>query len=238
MTKARPDVACDVSALARRLGGRPHRRARSWRSGTGTCWWTWAGRWRRAGAAPTAAAGASRSSGPTGARERTLVLELEDAAVATSGDYRKAWTDAQGRRLSHILDPRTGQPIAHDLASVTVVDRGRRLGRRARHGAAWCSGPSEGRALAARERLAARFVQRQPDGSFAEWSTPAFEALVAAPGARRPASRSFLGMLAAPSLAFQPGRGLHERRAQRLRVRSRRAAGDRPQAGARAGSRR
>ena len=42
-------------------------------------------------------------------------------------------------------------------------------------------GPQAGRALAARERLAARFVQRQPDGSFAEWSTAAFEGFVATP---------------------------------------------------------
>ena len=39
-------------------------------------------------------------------------------------------------------------------------------------------GPEAGRALAARERLAARLVLRQADGTYAEWSTPAFEALV------------------------------------------------------------
>jgi thiamine biosynthesis lipoprotein len=115
---------------------------------------------------------------PDQARERSLVLELEDAAVATSGDYRKLRLDAQGRRYSHILDPRTGRPIAHDLASVTVVDRD----------GAWADalatallvlGPQQGRALALRARLAARFVQRRQDGSFAEWSTTAFESLVA-----------------------------------------------------------
>jgi hypothetical protein len=42
-------------------------------------------------------------------------------------------------------------------------------------------GPDAGRALAVREQLAVRLVQRQPDGSFAEWSTPAFEAVVARP---------------------------------------------------------
>ena len=106
------------------------------------------------------------------------VVELEDAAVATSGDYRNAWTDAQGRRRSHIIDPRTGEPIAHGLASATVVHRD----------GAWADalatgllvlGPEAGRALAARERLAARLVLRQADGTYAEWSTPAFEALVA-----------------------------------------------------------
>jgi thiamine biosynthesis lipoprotein len=172
VTKARPDVACDVSAhaggwAADRIAGAlvalGHKdvlvdvggevAARGRRAD--------GGRWRVA------------VEWPDQARGRALVIELEDAAVATSGDYRKAWTDAQGRRLSHILDPRTGRPIAHDLASVTVVDRD----------GAWADalatallvlGPQEGRALALRERLAARFVQRQKDGSFAEWSTPGF----------------------------------------------------------------
>ncbi len=175
VTKARPDVACDVSAIAggwasdrvaRALAALGYRdvivdvggdvSARGRRAD--------GGRWRVA------------VEWPDQARERTLVLELEDVAVATSGDYRKAWTDAQGRRLSHILDPRTGRPIAHDLASVTVVDRD----------GAWADtlatallvlGPHEGRTLAARERLAARFVRRQKDGRFAEWSTPAFLSL-------------------------------------------------------------
>ena len=180
VTKARPDVACDVSALgdgwtADRLadaivalghgdvlvdmGGEVA--ARGFRAA--------GGRWRVA------------VEWPDGAPEHTLVLELKDAAVATSGDYRKAWSDAQGRRFSHILDPRSGQPIGHDLASVSVVHPD----------GAWADalatalmvlGPGRGRALAARERMAARFVERRKDGSFAEWSTPAFEALVAAPG--------------------------------------------------------
>jgi thiamine biosynthesis lipoprotein len=42
-------------------------------------------------------------------------------------------------------------------------------------------GPDAGRALAAREGLAARLVLRQPDGSYAEWPTPAFEGRLAPP---------------------------------------------------------
>jgi thiamine biosynthesis lipoprotein len=107
------------------------------------------------------------------------VIELVDAAVATSGDYKKAWIDAQGRRYSHLLDPRTGRPVAHDLASVTVVDED----------GAWADalattllvlGPDAGRALAVRERLAVRFVKRERDGGYSEWATPAFEGILAA----------------------------------------------------------
>jgi len=48
------------------------------------------------------------------------VLLLGDGAVATSGDYRN-FRDVGGRRVSHTIDPRTGAPVAHDLASVSVV---------------------------------------------------------------------------------------------------------------------
>jgi thiamine biosynthesis lipoprotein len=48
------------------------------------------------------------------------VIELRDAAVATSGDYRH-WIEVNGNRLSHTMDPRTGAPLRTALASVTVV---------------------------------------------------------------------------------------------------------------------
>lgn len=48
------------------------------------------------------------------------VLPLEDMAAATSGDYRNRFEDG-GRRYSHIIDPRTGYPVEHRLASATVL---------------------------------------------------------------------------------------------------------------------
>lgn len=48
------------------------------------------------------------------------ILALQDAAVATSGDYRH-WTVVNGRRLSHTMDPRRGVPLPSPPASVTVV---------------------------------------------------------------------------------------------------------------------
>lgn len=48
------------------------------------------------------------------------VLALADAAVATSGDYRR-WVTVQGRRLSHTMDPRRGAPLLASPAAVTVI---------------------------------------------------------------------------------------------------------------------
>lgn len=55
-------------------------------------------------------------------RARHSILALQDAAVATSGDYRH-WVEVQGRRLSHTMDPARGAPLIASPASVTVVAR-------------------------------------------------------------------------------------------------------------------
>ncbi len=47
------------------------------------------------------------------------VLEFTDGALATSGDYRNYW-ERDGVRYSHTIDPRTGRPVEHALASASV----------------------------------------------------------------------------------------------------------------------
>lgn len=47
-------------------------------------------------------------------------LSLSDLCVATSGSYRHRY-EKDGRQYSHIIDPRTGAPVAHSLISVSVV---------------------------------------------------------------------------------------------------------------------
>jgi thiamine biosynthesis lipoprotein len=46
-------------------------------------------------------------------------VSLDSGAVATSGDYER-YFEIAGRRYCHILDPRTGRPVAH-WQSVSVV---------------------------------------------------------------------------------------------------------------------
>jgi len=51
--------------------------------------------------------------------EPLLILQLSDAAVTTSGDYRR-YTTVAGRKQSHIMDAQTGRG-ANQLVSVTII---------------------------------------------------------------------------------------------------------------------
>jgi thiamine biosynthesis lipoprotein len=102
------------------------------------------------------------------------VVELDGKAVATSGDRWHAYEHA-GERLSHTLDPRTAQPVAHASAGVTV------LADTAMDADAWATamtvlGAAQGLALAERLGLAVRYVDRSAHG-LEERSSSALSAL-------------------------------------------------------------
>jgi len=98
-----------------------------------------------------------------GARTVARVLHLEAGAVSTSGDYRDYFEVAQVR-YSHTIDPRSGSPVRHGLASVTVV-RPTATEADALATALSVLGPSEGYELAERMGWAAYFVEHTPDGT-------------------------------------------------------------------------
>jgi thiamine biosynthesis lipoprotein len=83
-------------------------------------------------------------------------------AVITSGSYRHYFED-HGSVYGHVIDPRTGRPVQHALASVTVT------GSDPARAAAWatallCLGEDDGAAAAEREVLSAVLVVRTDDG--------------------------------------------------------------------------
>lgn len=98
-------------------------------------------------------------------------LSLLDGAVATSGDYRQSrpQNDIEGGRVSHIIDPRTGMPIRHKLASVTVVADTATLAD-AYATALLVLGENAGLAFAERHDLAAVFIRRTATGYAVEQS--------------------------------------------------------------------
>ena len=105
------------------------------------------------------------------------VLVLDGLAVATSGDRWHAYSE-DGRRYSHTIDPRSGEPVTNAAAAVTVVATD------TMHADGWATaltvmGAAEGHAFATRHGLAARFLQRTARG-LQETITPAFQQHLAA----------------------------------------------------------
>lgn len=48
------------------------------------------------------------------------IIQLNNKSVATSGDYRNFF-ERDGVRYSHTIDPETGEPVIHNIASITVL---------------------------------------------------------------------------------------------------------------------
>ena len=103
------------------------------------------------------------------------LVPISDLAITTAGDYRK-YREVDGQRVTHILDPRTGRPVTHRLASVTVIDA---LAVRADafDTALMVLGSDEGMALAEKLGLAVLFIERTNDG-FSERATRRFEEII------------------------------------------------------------
>lgn len=106
------------------------------------------------------------------------VVPLGNLALSTAGDYRNYRT-ADGRRFTHIIDPRTGQALPYRGTSVTVI-------------AATCTeadaldtpllimGPGAGYQWCVKHNVAAFFQLRDGDGKVTERATPRFNELAPA----------------------------------------------------------
>ena len=111
-------------------------------------------------------------STPGGGYGIQKVVNVSRAAMATSGDYRNYY-ELGGRRYSHTIDARTGRPVTHALASVTVITE------ECMEADAWATtlmvlGPDEGLNFALRHGLAAFFIIKE-GADFVEQMTPGFK---------------------------------------------------------------
>ncbi len=51
-----------------------------------------------------------------------FILKLENASLATSGNYRKFWVDEEtGLKYSHTINPKTGYPAKNNLLSASII---------------------------------------------------------------------------------------------------------------------
>lgn len=105
-------------------------------------------------------------------RSVELIIQPGNAAIATSGDYRN-YFEQDGVRYSHTINPFTGRPITHKLASVTVVHE------KCAMADGWATalnvaGPEKGMALAEANQLAVFMIVREGD-TFIEKTSSEFE---------------------------------------------------------------
>ncbi len=103
------------------------------------------------------------------------ILPVRDLSVATSGDYRN-YFEADGQRYSHTIDPRTGMPVQHQLASVTVMHPSNMLAD------GWATalmvlGTDDAQAMAEQLDLKVLLLSRNEAGGWTSWASPAMVAL-------------------------------------------------------------
>lgn len=108
-----------------------------------------------------------------GGKRLQRVVELTDRALATSGDYRN-YFEQDGVRYSHTIDPRTGRPVTHRLATVTVL-ADNCMTADAQATALLVLGPEAGYDWAKERQVAALFVTRSADGVLTERATPVWD---------------------------------------------------------------
>ncbi|MEE9431304.1 MAG: FAD:protein FMN transferase [Melioribacteraceae bacterium] len=103
------------------------------------------------------------------------IVGLSNLSMATSGDYLN-YFEQDGIRYSHTIDSRTGKPITHKLASVTVLHKDCRYAD-ALATAINVMGPEDGYYFALKEKLPIFMIVRE-ENNFVEKMTPQFSKFV------------------------------------------------------------
>ena len=105
------------------------------------------------------------------------IISIEDGAVTTSGSYRKYY-ESNGKKISHIIDPRNGYPMNNELISVTVYASDA-ITADAYDNALMVMGLSRAmKFVDDHPEIAANFIYRLPDGSIADTATKVFSSFM------------------------------------------------------------
>ena len=107
--------------------------------------------------------------------EMQAAIPLNDAGMATSGDYRNFF-EHDGVRYSHTIDPATGRPVEHQLAAVSIV-AANCMEADALATAVLVMGQRRGYDWCAEQGVAALLLVREGD-AINELSTPEFQKLL------------------------------------------------------------
>ena len=102
------------------------------------------------------------------------IVNLTNKGLATSGDYKNFFTK-DGKRYSHIINPKTGKPIMHSTKSVTVIHEN------SMKADGWATaflalGSLEGLKIADKEKIAVLFID-EIDSKLIKFKSSAFKNL-------------------------------------------------------------
>lgn len=99
------------------------------------------------------------------------IVDINGHGISTSGSYRNYY-ELDGKRISHVIDPQTGQPITHKLVSVTVI------APTALEADGWDTGlmvlgPEKAQQVVREQGLAVYMIVKEGEG-FKTWMSPLF----------------------------------------------------------------
>ncbi|MGR9067431.1 FAD:protein FMN transferase ApbE [Klebsiella quasipneumoniae] len=99
------------------------------------------------------------------------IVDINGHGISTSGSYRNYY-ELDGKRISHVIDPQTGQPITHKLVSVTVI------APTALEADGWDTGlmvlgPEKAQQVVREQGLAVYMIVKEGEG-FKTWMSPQF----------------------------------------------------------------
>jgi thiamine biosynthesis lipoprotein len=101
-----------------------------------------------------------------------LLIHLKNKSISTAGTYRNYYY-LKGKKISHLIDPKTGMPVTHNLISVSVISS------TALEADGWDSallilGFKKAKILALRENLAVCLITKK-NNTFSTWISPCFK---------------------------------------------------------------
>lgn len=174
ISKSRPDVYCDLSGIAKGYAVDVTAEALEAR-GVKRYMVEVGGEIRVAGHNPRGEPWTLGIETPTPDRRALhTVVRLTSGALATSGDYRNMH-EVDGRMVSHTIDPHTGYPVQHALASASLIHDSCTMAD-GYATALMAMGPERAHAFALEHGLAALLIIRDDEADdFKAIATPAFQ---------------------------------------------------------------
>ena len=110
--------------------------------------------------------------------ELQTILQMNNCAMATSGNYRNFYID-NGRKIAHTIDPKTGYPVQHSILSSTVIAPTCAIADAYATAFMVLGLEKSLQVLDKHPELMAYFIHTDKEGNYQVWKSSGIEALIA-----------------------------------------------------------